>query len=74
MGVLLLVVVVVVVGSVVALGAFTFLDRAGAPQATADFSYEQTPAGLRMTPEVISTPVTVQVNYPTRSRLTPLSR
>jgi FlaG/FlaF family flagellin (archaellin) len=61
-GVLLLVAVVVVVGSIVALGAFTFLDATGAPQATADFSYEQTPAGLRMTPEVIGTEVTVQLN------------
>lgn len=60
--VLLLVAVVVVVGSVVAVGAFTFLDRTGAPQATADFSYEQTPAGLRMTPEVLGTAVTVQLN------------
>jgi len=61
-GVLLLVGVVVVVGGVVALGALTFLDGTGAPQATATFDYEQTPVGLRMTPSVISTTVTVQLN------------
>jgi len=47
---------------VVAVGALTFLDGTGAPQATATFDYEETPAGLRMTPNVISTTVTVQLN------------
>jgi len=61
-GILLLVGVTVVVGGVLAVGALTFLDGTGAPQATADFSYEQTPAGLRMTPDAISTAVTVQLN------------
>ena len=61
-GVLLLVGVVVIVGGVVALGALTFLDGTGAPQATATFDYEQTPAGLRMTPNAISTAVIVQLN------------
>ncbi|MBX0303757.1 LamG-like jellyroll fold domain-containing protein [Haloarcula salinisoli] len=61
-GVLLLVGVVVVVGGVVALGALTFLDGTGAPQATATFDYEQTPAGLRMTPGAISTTVSVRLN------------
>jgi len=60
--VLLLVGVVVIVGGVVALGALTFLDGTGAPQATATFDYEQTPVGLRMTPNAISTAVTVQLN------------
>jgi len=62
MGVLLLVAVVVVVGGVVGIGALTFLDGTGSPQATADFQYEQTPAGLRMSPEAISTTVSVQLN------------
>jgi len=61
-GALLLVGVVVIVGGVVALGALTFLDGAGAPQATATFDYEETPAGLRMTPNAISATVTVQLN------------
>lgn len=61
-GILLLVGVAVVVGSVVAVGALTFLDGVGAPQATADFSYERTAAGLEMTPEAISTAVSVQLN------------
>lgn len=61
-GVLLLVGVTVVVGGVLAVGALTFLDGAGAPQATAEFDYEQTSAGLRMTPQAISTTVTVQLN------------
>ncbi len=61
-GVLLLVGVVVIVGGVVALGSLTFLDGTGAPQATATFDYEQTPAGLRMTPGAISTTVSVQLN------------
>jgi len=50
------------VGGVVALGALAFLDGIGAPTANADFTYEQTPAGLRMTPQAISTGVTVQLN------------
>ena len=61
-GILLLVGVAVVVGSVVAVGALTFLDGLGTPQATADFSYERTAAGLEMTPEAISTAVSVQLN------------
>ena len=61
-GVLLLVGVVVVVGGVVAVGALTFLDGTGAPEATASFDYEQTAAGLRMTPQAISTTVAVRLN------------
>ena len=61
-GVVLLVAVVVVVGTVVALGALTFLEGLGAPTATADFSYDRTSAGLVMTPEAISTAVTVRLN------------
>ena len=61
-GVLLLVGIVVIVGGVVALGALTFLDGTGTPQATANFDYEETPVGIRMTPSAISTTVTVQLN------------
>jgi hypothetical protein len=61
-GILLLVGVAVVVGSVVAVGSLTFLNGVGTPQATADFSYERTEAGLLMTPEAISTGVSVQLN------------
>lgn len=61
-GVLLLVGVAVVVGGVVAVGALTFLDNTGAPTANADFTYERTPTGLRMTPQAIGTTVTVQLN------------
>lgn len=61
-GVLLLVGVAVIVGSIVAVGALTFLDGLGTPQATADFNYEQTAAGLEMTPRAISTAVSVQLN------------
>jgi hypothetical protein len=62
MGNLLLVATVVLVGMVIAVGAFTFLDGLGAPTANADFTYEQTPAGLEMTPGALSTAVDVQLN------------
>ncbi|WP_324757275.1 LamG domain-containing protein [Haloarcula sp. GH36] len=61
-GNLLLVATVVFLGAVLAIGSFAYLDGLGAPTATADFTYERTPAGLEMTPEALSTAVDVQLN------------
>lgn len=61
-GNLLLVAVVIVVGIVVTTLAFTFLDRTGAPTAEASFEYEQTPAGVEMTPVALGTDVVVLLN------------
>ncbi|MFC6975971.1 LamG-like jellyroll fold domain-containing protein [Halomicroarcula sp. GCM10025709] len=61
-GNLLLVATVVFLGAVLAIGSFAYLDGLGAPTANAEFTYEQTPAGLEMTPEALSTTVDVQLN------------
>ncbi|WP_379801708.1 LamG domain-containing protein [Haloarcula halophila] len=61
-GNLLLVATVVFLGAVLAIGSFAYLDGVGAPTATADFTYERTPAGLEMTPKALSTAVDVQLN------------
>jgi FlaG/FlaF family flagellin (archaellin) len=62
LGVVLLVAVVVVVSLVVVVFGFAFLDGFGTPTAEASFRYDQTPAGLVMTPKALSTDVTVQLN------------
>ena len=62
LGVVLLVAVVVVVSLVVIVFGFAFLDGFGTPTAEASFAYEQTPAGLVMTPKALGTDVVVQLN------------
>ena len=61
-GTLLLVAVVVVVGVPLTVFSFAFLDGLGAPTADATFTYEQTSAGLEMTPEVLGTDVAVRLD------------
>lgn len=61
-GVILMVVVTVVISLVLVVFAFSFLDGVGTPTAEASFEYEQTPAGLRMTPQALGTDVIVQLN------------
>lgn len=61
-GVLLLVAVAVVISVVVVIFSFAFLDGVGAPTADASFEYQQTPAGLLMTPQAIGTDVIVKLN------------
>ncbi len=62
LGVVLLVAVVVVVSLVVVVFGFAFLDGFGTPTAEASFGYEQTSAGLVMTPKALGTDVIVQLN------------
>jgi hypothetical protein len=61
-GNVLLVAVIIVIGFVLATFAFTFLDGLGAPTADAAFEYEQTPAGLELTPKALGTDVIVKLN------------
>jgi flagellin-like protein len=61
-GNILLVAVVVVLAVALVLLSLTFLEETGAPTAEASFDYEQTPAGLRMTPEALGTDVAVKLN------------
>jgi FlaG/FlaF family flagellin (archaellin) len=59
--VLLVAVAVVITVSLVVL-SFAFLERTGVPTAEAKFTYEETPAGLKMTPQALGTDVTVELN------------
>ncbi len=61
-GNVLLVAVVVVVAVLLVVLSFSFLENAGTPTAEASFEYEQTPAGLEMTPVALGTDVSVQLN------------
>jgi hypothetical protein len=61
-GIILLVGVAIVLGVTLTVLSLTFLEGYGTPTAEASFSYEQTPVGLEMTPEAISTDVIVQLN------------
>jgi flagellin-like protein len=61
-GNILLVAVVVVIGMTLVGLSFAFLDNTGTPTAEAAFEYEQTSAGLRMTPEALGTDVMVELN------------
>ncbi|MEF8870102.1 MAG: LamG-like jellyroll fold domain-containing protein [Haloarculaceae archaeon] len=61
-GNILLVAVVVVLAVALVLLSLTFLEETGTPTAEASFDYEQTPAGLRMTPEALGTDVAVKLN------------
>lgn len=59
---ILLVGIALVIAVVLVTVSFGFLEETGAPTAEATFEYEQTPVGLRMTPEVIGTDVIVKLN------------
>lgn len=61
-GNILLVAVVLVVAITVTTLSFAFLDNTGTPTAEAAFDYEQTPAGLQMTPQALGTDVIVKLN------------
>ena len=61
-GIILLVAVTVVISVVLVTFSFSFLEGTGTPTADASFDYEQTPAGLLMTPRALGTDVTVRLN------------
>lgn len=61
-GIILLVAVAIVISVTVITLSYSFVEDTGAPTADVSFRYEQTPAGLLMTPRAIGTDVIVQLN------------
>lgn len=61
-GNLLLVAVVIVIAVALVTLSFTFLEGFGTPTADAQFEYEETPAGLQMTPAALGTDAIVRLN------------
>jgi FlaG/FlaF family flagellin (archaellin) len=62
LGNLLLVAVVIIISITLVTLSFAFLEQTGAPTAEASFDYEQTPVGLKLTPEALGTDVIVKLN------------
>jgi hypothetical protein len=61
-GIMLIVAVTIIISMILVVLSFTFLDGMGTPTAEGTFEYEQSPAGLTITPETLGTDVSVNLN------------